>query len=305
MVWRWLFRVVSRRLLLIHLSIRRLILFSHSCPSGNALGNIYIPCQAATSTPPSGARTGRTARSSGSGFQNEANNTPSAHHVYTFFGDAVTPTPSYTFPPSKSKRKHESMAHGMSTGTATFALGSASASGSGTSTRAQTPAPEYRRLDVDVDVDVIDVAARTPDILPGSINFDLNMDYVRVNNDNGGNNVVPTEGGPSSLRVFPGDSSGVVYDADGMPSLGRRRARLGGVGFGSGSGDGMGNGNTYGEAIPDRNGGNVNRDPNGERITSAGDGGVVGGIVIDDLDVGDEPGSPDKYSAEVLMSPAR
>lgn len=74
--------------------------------SGNPLGNIYMPCQAATLTPNAPqeqeqSRSLRTGRASTSTEQNQ-------HHVYTFFCTAVTPSPTFEFPAACYARAHES-----------------------------------------------------------------------------------------------------------------------------------------------------------------------------------------------------
>ena len=72
-----------------------------SC-SGNTLGNIYVPCQAASAPSTltrSQSRSSRAARS-------QPNS--SAHFMYTFFSDAVSSSPPFVFPkcPSSSSHSH-------------------------------------------------------------------------------------------------------------------------------------------------------------------------------------------------------
>lgn len=211
--------------------------------SGNPLGNVYIPCQAATATAPSGARTGRTARSgagAGASTSNSASGGVStAHYVYTFFGDAVTPTPSYTFPPPKPKSSSS-----LGSGTTNIPILSNQATNfgfeSGTSTRVQTPTPEY----INISNYSYSYSSGRGTIAPGtgsSMGMDIGIEQLQFENaisDDIAIGVDPsaqvTPGQPLrsaatasasatvSLRV-PDDPTGAEYDADGVPLVGRRR----------------------------------------------------------------------------------
>lgn len=73
--------------------------------SGNPLGNVYIPCQAASSTGTESQsqqqqrQQRRPSRSSSSRPSSSSRSTPgSQHHVYTFFCNALTPSPAFDFP---------------------------------------------------------------------------------------------------------------------------------------------------------------------------------------------------------------
>lgn len=68
--------------------------------SGNPLGNVYIPCQSATATSPSQLARDQSRTQRRSSACTPPN--PSAGYVYTFFADAVTSAPGFSFPSETS-----------------------------------------------------------------------------------------------------------------------------------------------------------------------------------------------------------
>ncbi|KAL5507704.1 hypothetical protein ACEPAH_5322 [Sanghuangporus vaninii] len=73
---------------------------------GNPLGNVYMPCQVATTTSSMSRDPSRPSRPTLN---------PSAHFVYTFFGDAVSPSPEYEFPKGALEASHSHRTPYMST----------------------------------------------------------------------------------------------------------------------------------------------------------------------------------------------
>ncbi|KAI5115965.1 hypothetical protein M0805_000608 [Coniferiporia weirii] len=69
---------------------------------GNALGNVYMPCQAATATPSVTQDQPRSSRTS------RQVTVPDTHYIYTFFCNAVTSSPGFDFPERAAAQTHGS-----------------------------------------------------------------------------------------------------------------------------------------------------------------------------------------------------